>query len=75
MLLLAASLPLTNITGDELPIVLLAAAAFFATNHVLACVACALPSHVWVALPPEPVHVRPNGERPLTQSEPHFSLS
>jgi diguanylate cyclase (GGDEF)-like protein len=42
VLLIAGSFPLTSITGDELPIVLLAAAAFFATNHVLACVACAL---------------------------------
>jgi diguanylate cyclase (GGDEF)-like protein len=42
VLLLAQSLPLTSITGDELPIVLLAAAAFFATNHLLACVAGAL---------------------------------
>jgi diguanylate cyclase (GGDEF)-like protein len=42
VLLIAGSLPLTSITGDELPIVLLAAAAFFATNHVLACVAGAL---------------------------------
>jgi diguanylate cyclase (GGDEF)-like protein len=42
VLLLAGSLPLTSITGDELPIVLLAAAAFFVTNHLLACVGCAL---------------------------------
>jgi diguanylate cyclase (GGDEF)-like protein len=42
VLLLANSLPLNNITGSELPIVLLAAAAFFATNHMLACVAGAL---------------------------------
>jgi diguanylate cyclase (GGDEF)-like protein len=34
--------PLTSITGGELPIVLLAAATFFATNHLLACVAGAL---------------------------------
>src|SRR5690349_2271200 len=42
VLLIAGSLPLTSITGDELPIVLLAAAAVFATNHVLACLAAAL---------------------------------
>ncbi len=42
VLLLAHSLPLGPITGSELPIVLLAAAAFFVTNHVLACVAGAL---------------------------------
>jgi diguanylate cyclase (GGDEF)-like protein len=42
VLLLAHSLPLGPITGSELPIVLLAASAFFITNHVLACVAGAL---------------------------------
>ncbi len=42
VLLIAQSLPLSSITGDELPIVLLAALAFFAVNHVLACIACAL---------------------------------
>jgi diguanylate cyclase (GGDEF)-like protein len=46
VLLLAHSLPLITITGAELPIVLLAAAAFFATNHVLACVAGALLSRL-----------------------------
>jgi diguanylate cyclase (GGDEF)-like protein len=42
VLTLAQSMPLRSITGGELPMVLLAAAAFFATNHVLACVAGAL---------------------------------
>ncbi len=42
VLRIAGSLPLGHITGAELPVVLLAAAAFFATNHVLACVAGAL---------------------------------
>src|SRR5947209_18204337 len=46
VLLIAHSFPLITITGAELPIVLLAAAAFFATNHVLACVAGALLSGV-----------------------------
>jgi diguanylate cyclase (GGDEF)-like protein len=49
VLLIAGSLPLTSITGDELPIVLLAAAAFFAINHVLACVGCALHARLPVA--------------------------
>jgi diguanylate cyclase (GGDEF)-like protein len=49
VLLLAGSLPLTGITGDELPVVLLAAAAFFATNHVLACVAGALLARLPIA--------------------------
>jgi diguanylate cyclase (GGDEF)-like protein len=42
VLLLAGALPLERINSAELPIVLAAAAAFFATNHVLACVAAAL---------------------------------
>jgi diguanylate cyclase (GGDEF)-like protein len=42
VLALAHSLPIGPITGSELPIVLVAAAAFFVTNHVLACVAGAL---------------------------------
>jgi len=42
VLALAHSLPIGPITGSELPIVLIAAAAFFVTNHVLACVAGAL---------------------------------
>jgi diguanylate cyclase (GGDEF)-like protein len=42
VLVIAQALPLRVITGAELPIVLLAAAAFFATNHVLACAAGAL---------------------------------
>jgi diguanylate cyclase (GGDEF)-like protein len=42
VLMLADSLPIGAITGAELPIVLAAAAAFFVTNHVLACVAGAL---------------------------------
>ena len=42
VLKLAGALPVEHITGAELPTVLLAAAAFFATNHVLACVAGAL---------------------------------
>ena len=39
---LAGDLPLGRITGGELPIVLAAGTAFFATNHVLACAAGAL---------------------------------
>jgi len=46
VLTLADSLPIGAITGSELPIVLVAAAAFFATNHVLACVAGALLARV-----------------------------
>ncbi|MBV9605115.1 MAG: EAL domain-containing protein [Solirubrobacterales bacterium] len=42
VLVLAGSLPLSTISGGELPVVLLAAAAFFATNHLLACAAGAL---------------------------------
>jgi diguanylate cyclase (GGDEF)-like protein len=42
VLVVAGSLPLRTISGGELPIVLLAAAAFFVANHVLACVAGAL---------------------------------
>jgi diguanylate cyclase (GGDEF)-like protein len=42
VLMIANAFPLITITGGELPVVLLAAAAFFATNHVLACVAGAL---------------------------------
>jgi diguanylate cyclase (GGDEF)-like protein len=42
VLVIAQSLPLRAITGAELPMVLLAATAFFVTNHVLACVAGAL---------------------------------
>jgi diguanylate cyclase (GGDEF)-like protein len=42
VLAIAGSLPLRTIGGGELPIVLLAAAAFFAANHLLACVAGAL---------------------------------
>jgi diguanylate cyclase (GGDEF)-like protein len=42
VLMLAGKIPLTNLTGSDLPIVLLAAAAFFVTNHVLACAAGAL---------------------------------
>ena len=42
VLSLAHSLPMGPITGSELPIVLAAATAFFAINHVLACVAGAL---------------------------------
>ncbi|MBV9803471.1 MAG: hypothetical protein JO130_09790, partial [Solirubrobacterales bacterium] len=46
VLIAANSLPLPTITGAQLPIVLLSAAAFFATNHVLACVAGALLARV-----------------------------
>jgi diguanylate cyclase (GGDEF)-like protein len=42
VLMLAGKIPLTSLTGSDLPIVLLAAAAFFVTNHVLACAAGAL---------------------------------
>jgi diguanylate cyclase (GGDEF)-like protein len=42
VLVIAGSLPLRTISGGELPVVLLAAAALFAANHVLACVAGAL---------------------------------
>ncbi|HUA47957.1 MAG TPA: EAL domain-containing protein [Solirubrobacteraceae bacterium] len=42
VLRLAGDLPLGAITGGELPIVLAAGTAFFATNHVLACAAGAL---------------------------------
>jgi diguanylate cyclase (GGDEF)-like protein len=42
VLQLDGALPLGNIAGGDLPIVLAAATAFFATNHVLACVAGAL---------------------------------
>jgi diguanylate cyclase (GGDEF)-like protein len=42
VLTIAQSLPSGHITGGELPVILLAAAAFFATNHLLACVAGAL---------------------------------
>ncbi len=49
VLLLAHSLPMGPITGSELPIVLAAAAVFFATNHVLACVAGALLARVPIA--------------------------
>jgi diguanylate cyclase (GGDEF)-like protein len=42
VLMLAGALPLTSITGDQLWIVLAAAAAFFVTNHLLACAAGAL---------------------------------
>ena len=46
VLKLAGDLPLGSITGDELAIVLAAGAAFFATNHLLACAAGALLSRV-----------------------------
>ena len=46
VLRLTHSLPMSSITGSELPIVLLAAAAFFATNHLLACTAGALLAHL-----------------------------
>jgi diguanylate cyclase (GGDEF)-like protein len=46
VLTLANRLPIGVITGSELPIVLVAAAAFFVTNHVLACVAGALLARV-----------------------------
>ncbi len=46
VLMLAGDMPLEHISGGELPTVLLAAAAFFATNHVLACVAGALLARV-----------------------------
>ena len=49
VLLLAHSLPMGPITGSELPIVLAAAAVFFVTNHVLACVAGALLARVPIA--------------------------
>ena len=50
VLLLAHSLPMGPITGPELPIVLAAAAVFFVTNHVLACVAGALLARVPIAV-------------------------
>ncbi len=46
VLVLAHAMPIRNITGGELPMVLLAAVAFFATNHLLACVAGALLARV-----------------------------
>jgi diguanylate cyclase (GGDEF)-like protein len=49
VLRLAGELPLSHITGRELPIVLAAGGAFFATNHVLACAAGALLSRVPIA--------------------------
>ncbi len=42
VLQIVGALPLRSISGGELPIVLLAATAFFAANHLLACVAGAL---------------------------------
>jgi diguanylate cyclase (GGDEF)-like protein len=42
VLRLSGAFPLHTISGDELPIVLAAATAFFVTNHVLACAAGAL---------------------------------
>jgi diguanylate cyclase (GGDEF)-like protein len=49
VMLLAGKLPLTTIEGNDLLIVLVAAAAFFVTNHVLACTAGALLARVPVA--------------------------
>jgi diguanylate cyclase (GGDEF)-like protein len=49
VLTLSHSLPMGPITGAELPIVLAAAAVFFATNHLLACVAGALLARVPIA--------------------------
>jgi diguanylate cyclase (GGDEF)-like protein len=46
VLRLAGALPLSGMTGGELPIVLAAGAAFFAANHLLACAAGALLSRV-----------------------------
>jgi diguanylate cyclase (GGDEF)-like protein len=46
VLRLAHTMPLNGITDAVLPTVLLAAVAFFATNHVLACVAGALLARV-----------------------------
>jgi EAL domain-containing protein (putative c-di-GMP-specific phosphodiesterase class I)/GGDEF domain-containing protein len=46
VLMLAGVMPLERISGDVLPAALLAAAVFFATNHVLACVAGALLARV-----------------------------
>ena len=46
VLMLAGAMPLERITGGDLPAVLLAAVAFFAANHVLACVAGALLARV-----------------------------
>jgi diguanylate cyclase (GGDEF)-like protein len=49
VLLLAGKLPLSTIEGSDLLIVLVAAAAFFVTNHVLACTAGALLARVSIA--------------------------
>jgi diguanylate cyclase (GGDEF)-like protein len=49
VLRLAGDLPLGTITGGELPIVLAAGTAFFATNHVLACAAGALLARLPIA--------------------------
>jgi diguanylate cyclase (GGDEF)-like protein len=46
VLLLAGELPMSTIEGNDLLIVLVGAAAFFATNHVLACTAGALLARV-----------------------------
>jgi diguanylate cyclase (GGDEF)-like protein len=42
ILILAQTLPLSSVTSSDLPVVLAAAAAFFVTNHLLACAAGAL---------------------------------